>query len=107
MREERTTLNMEDKCNMPEATSTSQAQNRNKYPGPKRKGLPSISGVEATDSRKSKLGRDLSIGFNINSEAEQRLQSATIALKRKRKSSVPKVNIIDIIFSPWTVSLSL
>lgn len=92
LKEEKTTFDTEDKCSPPEATSTSQSQNRNKFLGEKHKVPQSISGVETTSSRKSKLGRDSSVDINIIPEAELLLPSPTKACKRKRKSLVPKVN---------------
>lgn len=93
LKEERTTLDMEDKCSVPEATSTSQVRNRNKPAVTKQKVPHAISGVENTTSKKSKLGRDSTIDINTISEAEQQPQSTTKAWKRKRKSLLPEVNI--------------
>nr|XP_048323784.1 protein ALWAYS EARLY 2-like isoform X1 [Ziziphus jujuba var. spinosa] len=90
LKEERTTLDIEDKCSVPEATSTSQVRNRNKLAGSKQKVPHAISGVENTTSKKSKLGRDSTSDINTISEAEQQPQSTTKAWKRKRKSLVPE-----------------
>lgn len=99
LKEERTTLDIEDKCSVPEATSTSQVRNRSKLAGSKQKVPHAISGVENTTSKKSKLGRDSTSDINTISEAEQQPQSTTKAWKRKRKSGVPEVNI----FMPYLV----
>ncbi|KAF3431927.1 hypothetical protein FNV43_RR26663 [Rhamnella rubrinervis] len=89
LKEERTTLDMEDKCSVPEATSPSQVKSRNELVGTNQKVADSISGFEGTTSRKSKLGRDSTNGINTIFEAEQQPHSATKSWKRKRKSLVP------------------
>ncbi|KAF3443479.1 hypothetical protein FNV43_RR13161 [Rhamnella rubrinervis] len=86
LKEERTTLDMEDKCSVPEATSPSQVKSRNKLVGTIQKVADSISGFEGTTSRKSKLGRDSTDDINTIFEAEQQPHSATKSWKRKRKS---------------------
>lgn len=86
LKEEKTTLDMEDKCSIPEDTSTSQVRTRNKLPYPaKQKVIHSTSGVEGTSSKKSKLGRDSTVDMNIASTMEQQPRCDTKTWKRKRK----------------------
>ncbi|KAL5566063.1 hypothetical protein UlMin_029227 [Ulmus minor] len=92
LKEERTTLDMEEKCSLPEATSTSQVRNKNRLPGARQKGSQAISGVEGTTPRKSKLGRDSAIDVNPVSATEQQLRSPIKTGKRKRKSLVTKIS---------------
>lgn len=92
LKEEGTNLDVEDKFSVPEATSTSQSRNKNKIPSAKHRLPFAISGVEGTNSKKSKLGREPAFDTTAVSESEQQLQSTTKTWKRKRKSSVLKVN---------------
>lgn len=101
LKEERTTLDTEDKCSVPEATSPSQVRSRNKLVGTKQKVAHAISRVEGTTSRKSKLGRDSTNDNNTIFEAEQQPHSATKAWKRKRKSLVPEV----IIYAFYSINI--
>ena len=93
LKDEGANVDAEDKFSVPETTSTSQFRNTNKLPGAKHRVPYAISGVEGTNSKKSKVGRDPAIDINTVSESEQQSQSTTKILKRKRKSLVPKVNI--------------
>ena len=98
LKEEKTTLGREDKCSVPEDTSTSQVRSRNKLPySAKQKVIHSTSGVEGTNSKKSKLGRDSTV--DIASTMEQQPRSDTKTWKRKRKFLGQKVNFdIGFIF---------
>ncbi|BBH06552.1 DIRP domain-containing protein [Prunus dulcis] len=95
LKEEGTNLDVEDKFSVPEATSTSQSRNKNKIPSAKHRGPFAISGVEGTNSKKSKLGREPVFDTTAVSESEQQLQSTTKTWKRKRKSSVLKISNAD------------
>ncbi|XP_048424152.1 protein ALWAYS EARLY 2 isoform X4 [Pyrus x bretschneideri] len=88
-------IDAEDKFSVPETTSTSQFRNKNKLPGAKHRLPCAISGVEGTNSKKSKVGRDPAIDINTVSESEQQSQSTTKILKRKRKCLVPKISNAD------------
>ncbi|PON37845.1 Protein LIN-9/Protein ALWAYS EARLY [Trema orientale] len=88
LKEERTTLDTEDKSSVPEATS--QVRNRNKFLGAKQKVPHSVSRVEGI-SKKSKLGRDSTVDISNDSTMEQPY-SATKTWKRKRKLLVSKVS---------------
>ncbi|KAH0994839.1 hypothetical protein GBA52_018703 [Prunus armeniaca] len=95
LKEEGTNLDVEDKFSVPEATSTSQSRNKNKIPSAKHRVPFAISGVEGTNSKKSKLGREPAFDTTAVSESEQQLQSTTKTWKRKRKSSVSKISNAD------------
>ncbi|KAM0992063.1 hypothetical protein ACFX2I_010327 [Malus domestica] len=88
-------VDAEDKFSVPETTSTSQFRKKNKLPSAKHRVPCTISGVEGTNSKKSKVGRDPAIDINTVSESEQQSQSTTKILKRKRKSLVPKISNAD------------
>lgn len=100
LKEEKTTLDMEDKGSVPEDTSTSQVRSRNKLPySAKQKVIHSTSGVEGTSSKKSKLGRDSTVDMNIASTMAQQPRSDTKTWKRKRKFLGQKVTFdIGFIF---------
>ncbi|KAM1051853.1 protein ALWAYS EARLY 2-like isoform X1 [Malus sylvestris] len=94
-KDEGANVDAEDKFSVPEATSTIQFRNKNKIPSAKHRVPYTISGVEGTNSKKSKLGRDPAVDMNTVSESEQQLLSTTKILKRKRKSSIPKISNAD------------
>ncbi|WCJ43139.1 DIRP Myb-like DNA-binding domain [Euphorbia peplus] len=98
LNEERTSLNMDDKYTIPEATSTSHHKDRIKFVGQKGKVRNAINEVEHTSSRKPKLGRHMEVYAKSTSEVKPHPQSTinnsnsnNSALKRKRQSMVPKV----------------
>lgn len=93
LKEEGTKVDVEDKLSVPEGTSMSQFRNKNKLPSAKQRLPPAISGVDGTSSKKSKIASDLALDINAVSESEQQVQSTTKTWKRKRKSSVSKVNL--------------
>jgi hypothetical protein len=90
LKEERTTLDTDDKTSLPEAMSTSHSGDKIKLLGSKQKALHALSGVNGTTSKKSKLGRGSAIDVNVASEVKEQLQLADKASKRKRKSMVSK-----------------
>ncbi|KAF3432846.1 hypothetical protein FNV43_RR23948 [Rhamnella rubrinervis] len=77
LKEERTTLDMEDKCSVPESTSPSQVKSRNKLVGTNQKKLT---------LPQSKLGQDSTTDINTNFGSEQQPQPASKAWKRKRRT---------------------
>ncbi|XP_060966817.1 protein ALWAYS EARLY 2 isoform X2 [Cannabis sativa] len=85
LKEERTTLDAEEKSSVPEATS--QVRNKNKLSGAKQKAPPTIS-------KKSTLGRDAN-GDIINDSTTGQLLSENKLLKRRRKSSIPKMSKVE------------
>ncbi|KAM5561232.1 protein ALWAYS EARLY 2 [Rosa sericea] len=95
LKDERTTSEMEEKSNIPESTSTSQFRNKNKLPGGKQREPVADSRTEGTNAKKSKFARDSTpIDINVVSESEQ-LQPTNKLLKRKRKPSVSKLQILN------------
>ncbi|XP_062084771.1 protein ALWAYS EARLY 2 isoform X3 [Humulus lupulus] len=92
LKEERTTLDTEEKSSVPEATS--QVRNKNKLSGAKQKVPPAISKNNGTISKKSKLGRDANGDINNDSTTAQ-LHSDNKLLKRRRKSLIPKMSKVE------------
>ncbi|XP_065852517.1 protein ALWAYS EARLY 2-like isoform X2 [Euphorbia lathyris] len=98
LNEERTSLNMDDKSNVPEATSTSHHKDKIKLLGRKEKARSAINEVEHTSSRKPKLGRHMEVNAKSVSEVKPHPQSIVnnsnsnnSTLKRKRQFMMPKV----------------
>lgn len=83
---ERTNAAKDGKSSLPEATSSSHKRNKLK--------LCVVPGVEASSSRKSKLGKELAPDANALSESKEQLPFADRTLKRKQKSVDSKVNSV-------------
>ncbi|KAJ7977966.1 Protein ALWAYS EARLY 3 [Quillaja saponaria] len=88
LKEERRTVDKDDICGLPEATSIS--RDKIKPPGTKQKGILAGSGIESATSRKSKLGTESEADDNAVSEAKDQLASTDKTWKRKRKSFMSK-----------------
>ncbi|MED6218658.1 hypothetical protein PIB30_028497 [Stylosanthes scabra] len=92
LKEERTTVDKDEKPVVPEVTSTSQNRDKNKH-SLKQKVVPSVPGVELSSSKKSKIGR-VTVNDNDSKalfESKEQLPSDDKTWKRKRKSMVSKV----------------
>ncbi|KAI4301784.1 hypothetical protein L6164_035031 [Bauhinia variegata] len=93
LKEERMALDKDEKSGLPEATSTSQNRDRIKIPGPKQK---VVHAVKVSDSRKSKLGKELTNDANALSESKEQLLSADRTWKRKRKPAVSRISNVKL-----------
>lgn len=91
MKEDRITLETDDKSSAPEAASNSHHRDKIKHLGPKEKALNIINGAEDATSRKSKVGRYSATDDNVVSKPKQRPEPSENACKRKRKSFSSKV----------------
>ncbi|XP_028770851.1 protein ALWAYS EARLY 2 [Neltuma alba] len=89
LKEERMTVDKDDKTALPETTFTSQNRDKLKLPGPKQKVFHAVPGVDASTMRKSKLGRELENETNASAESKE-LITPDKTWKRKRKSVVSK-----------------
>ncbi|MED6120142.1 hypothetical protein PIB30_018353 [Stylosanthes scabra] len=92
LKEERTTVDKDEKPAVPEVTSTSQNRDKSKH-SLKQKVVPSVPGVELSSSKKSKVGR-ATVNDNDSKalfESKEQLPSDDKTWKRKRKSMVSKV----------------
>lgn len=88
LKEERTPVDKDDKSALPETTFTSQNRDKLKLPGPKHK-VHAVPGIETSNSRKSKLGRELENETNASAESKEQITPDRTS-KRKRKSAVSK-----------------
>ncbi|KAF7805111.1 protein ALWAYS EARLY 2 isoform X3 [Senna tora] len=92
LKEERMTVDKDDKSALPEATFTSQNRDKTKLPGAKQKVLHAVPGVETSTSRRSKLGREFENDNNASAESKEQLPPSDRTWTRKRKSVVSKIS---------------
>ncbi|XP_016205527.1 protein ALWAYS EARLY 2 isoform X1 [Arachis ipaensis] len=92
LKEERTTVDKDEKPAVPEVTSTSQNRDKSKL-SLKQKVVPSVRGVELSSSRKSKVGRTTINDKESKAlfESKELLPTDDKTWKRKRKPMVPKL----------------
>uniref|UniRef100_A0A5B6ZU57 SANT domain-containing protein n=1 Tax=Davidia involucrata TaxID=16924 RepID=A0A5B6ZU57_DAVIN len=90
LNEQKPTLDPADRSSVPEDISISHQGDKTKILGVREKVLHASSGVEASTSRKCKLGRDSAFDVNALSGGEQPPQSSNKGWKRKQKSSTLK-----------------
>ncbi|KAJ1380909.1 SANT/Myb domain [Sesbania bispinosa] len=91
LKEEKMTVDKDEKSALPEGTSTSQNRDKIKLPGLKQKIVHAVHGVEISTSKKSKLGGESVDDANALFESKEQFTSADRTWKRKRKSMVSKV----------------
>lgn len=95
LKEERITVDKDEKSALPKGTSTSQNRDEVKFPGLKQKIVHAVHGVEVSTSKKSKLRTESVNDTNLLFESKEKLPSAADRTwKRKRKSMISKVNRI-------------
>lgn len=90
LKEEQTAFDMDDKSSAPEATSTSHPKDKIKHLGPKEKALNTITEVEGTMPRKSKLGRYSGVDVETVAEVKEQPELPNSTWKRKRKPILSK-----------------
>ncbi|KAJ1417119.1 SANT/Myb domain [Sesbania bispinosa] len=91
LKEEKMTVDKDEKSALPEGTSTSQNRDKIKLPGLKQKIVHAVHGVQVSTSKKSKLGGGSVDDANALFESKEQFTSADRTWKRKRKSMVSKV----------------
>ena len=109
LKEDRITLETDDKSSVPEASSISHRRDKTKHLGPKEKVLNLINGAEDATSRKSKVGRCSTTDDNVVSEPKQQPELTNNSRKRKRKSLSSKVTIeysLFVVTSSLIISIS-
>ncbi|KAK4273456.1 hypothetical protein QN277_021853 [Acacia crassicarpa] len=89
LKDERMTVHKDDKSALRESTFTSQNRDKLKLQGSKQKALHAVPGIEASNSRKSKLGRELENERNASAESKEHI-TPDRTWKRKRKSVASK-----------------
>lgn len=100
LKEDRITLETDDKSSAPEAASNSHHRDKIKHLGPKEKALNIINGAEDATSRKSKVGRYSATDDNVVSKPKQRPEPSENACKRKRKSFSSKISYAEAPMDP-------
>ncbi|XVF06071.1 hypothetical protein REPUB_Repub06bG0016700 [Reevesia pubescens] len=91
LKEDRVTLETDDKSSLAEAASISHRRDKIKHLGPKEKVPNLINGAEDAISRKSKVGRYSAMDDNVASEPKQQPEPTNNSWKRKRKSFSSKI----------------
>ncbi|XP_022719393.1 protein ALWAYS EARLY 2-like isoform X2 [Durio zibethinus] len=86
LKEDRITLETDDKSSVPEAAPISHHRDKMKHLGPKEKLLNLMNGAEDASSRESKVGRYSAVDDNVASKPKQQPEPPNNLWKRKRKS---------------------
>ncbi|EEF49841.1 always early, putative [Ricinus communis] len=90
LNEERPAVNMDDKCSIPETTSTIHCKDRAKPLRRNQKVLHGLGEVEDTTSRNAKLGRHTTAYAKPVSVANKRPQSISNNTKKRKRSLISK-----------------
>ncbi|XP_015570600.1 protein ALWAYS EARLY 2 isoform X2 [Ricinus communis] len=92
LNEERPAVNMDDKCSIPETTSTIHCKDRAKPLRRNQKVLHGLGEVEDTTSRNAKLGRHTTAYAKPVSVANKRPQSISNNTKKRKRSLISKAS---------------
>lgn len=84
----------DDKSAFPETMFLSQNRDKLKLPGPKQNVLHAVPGIEASISRKSKLGRELESETNASAESKEHITPDTT--RKRKRPVVSKVSMLRI-----------